>query len=602
MTGSRFGIRGRFGIRAQVMLLVFAIAAPLATLVVVGAGVQRNRDRDAAIGEVRRVARDGAVRADGVFDRAEVLLETLAGETELSRPTAAAGCAELRAQLERQIDAFTGLFAIERDGTIVCSAFERFAPPGPTSEAAAAADGTLQIADLEWLAHVLAAPGEPHLAMETIDPATLEVTLLYGIAVGADRIVAVGVRPATLADIVDLQDLPVGALAAVLDGDGNPISTRGGEPIPPAVFEAIRDGAHTIVTDDVDGAPRVYGIAPLAQHDGPPWYVVGYPEATLVADAQSQLRTSLLLLAVAAGFALALGLTLAELLVVRPVRRLRDTARALTDGDLDARAGLRPGTTELGELSTAFDLMADSLAGRTELAEHAAAELRNALDALEVSASQRARLLGSFVRAQEAERRRIAYDLHDDTVQVLAALGMRLGQLRHAVTEPAAVQLVDDLTAAVTDAGRRLRLLLFELRPPALDTAGLDVVLREIMDQILPATTAGTVEWRVPMDELDEATSVVLYRVACEALANVAAHAQARTVEVTVERDGAEVRLTVADDGRGFEPASAFQAGHLGLVSMRERVELLGGTFELIAAPGGGTRVIARVRPGTDPS
>jgi signal transduction histidine kinase len=144
------------------------------------------------------------------------------------------------------------------------------------------------------------------------------------------------------------------------------------------------------------------------------------------------------------------------------------------------------------------------------------------------------------------------------------------------------------------EANRRLRRLLFELRPPALDRAGLAPALELFLSD---AFNRDGFDWqvhnRLPSEPSPESRAV-LYRVALEALTNVRKHAHAGMVDVVLERRGAGVAVRVSDDGAGFHVPSPDEPaldGHIGLVSMRERAEAAGGRFSLASEPGEGTTV-----------
>jgi PAS domain S-box-containing protein len=210
---------------------------------------------------------------------------------------------------------------------------------------------------------------------------------------------------------------------------------------------------------------------------------------------------------------------------------------------------------------------------------------------------ERRRLLAGLVRAQEEERRRIAAEIHDDPVQAMTAVEMRLESLRRRIDGGAERRALEQLTASVSAAIARLRRLLVDLRPPRLDREGLAPALRALLDRLRAETGVDATFEDRTLHEIPSDTRTVLYRIAQEALANVRKHAEALEARVTMaERDGG-ILLRVRDDGRGFDPerAAEEQPGHLGLVSMRERAELVGGKFRITSTPGAGTTVEAWV-------
>jgi PAS domain S-box-containing protein len=223
-----------------------------------------------------------------------------------------------------------------------------------------------------------------------------------------------------------------------------------------------------------------------------------------------------------------------------------------------------------------------------DLTDRVAAE-----SAMRELADQRQLLLGHLVAAQETERSRIAADVHDDSVQALAAVELRLLLLRKEVQARAEDLLpaVDDVRTAVAKATERLRHLLFDLESPAKLT-DLSSALSEAAAFVF---ADGEVRWRVDSDpgvDLPTETRVVAYRIVQEAMVNARKHAAASQVVVTVrERDGG-VEIEVTDDGRGFDPDRVDKRpGHLGLAGMRERAAIVGGDLDVGPATGGGTRV-----------
>lgn len=236
----------------------------------------------------------------------------------------------------------------------------------------------------------------------------------------------------------------------------------------------------------------------------------------------------------------------------------------------------------------------DGLSREVEERSHA---LADGLRRLQVVDVERRRLLAHLVQAQESERRRIAAEIHDDSIQVVTALAMRLGMLAAKATDPATRSMAQESERTAQVAIARLRSLLFELRPPALEHNGLVPALQELR---LRFRQDWDFEWSLESDLEEEppvAVRIVLFRVAQEALTNARKHARATTVQVRVSGVDGGVRLEVVDDGAGFDPddRGASRAGHLGLVSMRERVELASGWWEIESVPGAGTTVRAWV-------
>ena len=205
---------------------------------------------------------------------------------------------------------------------------------------------------------------------------------------------------------------------------------------------------------------------------------------------------------------------------------------------------------------------------------------------------EREELLVHLVRAQETERLRIASDIHDDSIQAMAAAGLRLQQLRKRLRTETEIEALDRLEDAFQGAISRLRHLMFNLRPVALDRSGLAVALQAHLEQIQSGGTMVVELENHLTSEPPPETRVILYRIAIEALANVQKHAGAHLVLVRLENADKGWRVQIDDDGSGFTPSENGSApGHLGLTEMRERAQLAGGWWTLESHPGAGTSV-----------
>jgi signal transduction histidine kinase len=209
-------------------------------------------------------------------------------------------------------------------------------------------------------------------------------------------------------------------------------------------------------------------------------------------------------------------------------------------------------------------------------------------------------LAGHLDAGLEAQRRRIARDLHDDLGQSLTAMRYTVARLEDRLSPEAeaARDLTDDLSALLDGTAETVRGFLSELRPRVLDDNGL-VAAAEWLCERLRATSALKctldVDPRVAagVRRLEPETALVFFRVLQEATTNVLKHADARAVAVaiTAVENGAAWSLRVEDDGVGFDPAVATPG--FGLLGLRERLRARGGALSLDAAPGGGTRLVA---------
>ncbi|MDQ4129704.1 MAG: histidine kinase [Actinomycetota bacterium] len=234
------------------------------------------------------------------------------------------------------------------------------------------------------------------------------------------------------------------------------------------------------------------------------------------------------------------------------------------------------------------DTLEEQVAERT-------AQLETSLEALREADEQRRRLISRLVQAQEEERQRLAAEIHDDSVQVMTAVGLRLSLLYGREMNPEDRAVIERLEDTVNQAIGRLRHLLFELRPPALERQGLAPALK--LHQQAVAEQVG-IDYEVHSQLSREPpleVRLVLFRIAQEAIANIRKHAHAGHVTVSIEARNAGVYLRIEDDGRGFSMTDTDlpHRGHIGLIAMRERASMAGGWCRVASEPGGGTTVEA---------
>jgi two-component system sensor histidine kinase DegS len=254
------------------------------------------------------------------------------------------------------------------------------------------------------------------------------------------------------------------------------------------------------------------------------------------------------------------------------------------------------GEKRSGDLYTQDDL--DLLA---TLAHSAALALENARLHEERLAILRQQL-AQVTAAQEEERQRIARELHDGVGPALASLNIRLRTARKLIERDrdAAAGEIEELAELAQTNIQDIRRLIYDLRPAILDELGLVAALREYVTRYQKEHNLEvTLSLPDGNSRLPAPLETALFRVIQEALANVARHAGAERVKIELQQDNSCVSASIADDGRGFDLDQALiqsrQGGHLGLWSMRERVEQLGGQFELRSTPGQGTTVMIKV-------
>jgi signal transduction histidine kinase len=202
------------------------------------------------------------------------------------------------------------------------------------------------------------------------------------------------------------------------------------------------------------------------------------------------------------------------------------------------------------------------------------------------------------IEASEQERRRWARELHDDTLQGLAGLGVMLGSALRAGSEQGVRDGVESAIGQIREEVAKLRALIAELRPAALDEIGLRAAVESLVERT-GSTQGLEITTEIALSSDDEGAprlapdlESTAYRIVQEALTNVGKHAEATTVSVRMAESDGRLEVSIRDDGRGFEP-SAPRTG-FGLTGMRERVEMLGGSLALESSPAGlGTLVRA---------
>jgi PAS domain S-box-containing protein len=214
-------------------------------------------------------------------------------------------------------------------------------------------------------------------------------------------------------------------------------------------------------------------------------------------------------------------------------------------------------------------------------------------EALRDSAKRLQHLSRRLLAVQEEERRHLSRELHDEFGQLLATITVQLHAAKRVAGE-AAQSILEECTALLQRAGGEVRSLALELRPAMLDTAGLEAALRWLADQHQQRTSIAT-EVVGHLNDVCGDVAIACFRMVQEALTNVVRHARAQHVRIELAHTDGILELIVRDDGIGFNVTKTLEQaagrGHLGLLGMKERAQILGGSLEIDSEPGRGTRV-----------
>jgi len=271
-------------------------------------------------------------------------------------------------------------------------------------------------------------------------------------------------------------------------------------------------------------------------------------------------------------------------------RRKREVVRVRADG---ARVSVSLTVTPLRDAE-------GRPAGTAEIGRDVTGRLRDERRterALRESERRRREIVASMLQAEEVERSRIATALHDDTVQVMIASLMAMDRVALVAQKNGSAHLASAVAVAratLEEATDRTRRLMFELRPSVLLREGLVAAVRVLTEQV-GRETGATARVRGSIGRYDHTVEELVYRSVQEALANVRKHAHASAIAVTFLEHAGAIRAEVCDDGLGFDIVDARtrpqSALHLGLDALHERIGAVGGTVEIISAPGKGTCV-----------
>ncbi|HWV34772.1 MAG TPA: ATP-binding protein [Thermomicrobiales bacterium] len=379
---------------------------------------------------------------------------------------------------------------------------------------------------------------------------------------------------------------------AIVSKDGVIVSTAGVQKNLPHFLDSERENidqalegdSGDFTTTDANDTARLGVFTPI-QSDVATWAMI-VTNPTPRAYAQTLLTQGLIVLLLASAVILALAVIFGEF-TARPLRTLAARAASMQRGNFDVN--IEPvGGGEVRALSTAFAEMGDQLANQMHGMEKSHQERVR-------QATQMRDLLRRTLRLQEDERRRIAGEIHDAVSPLItgALYQARALQMTNGST-PAAEpeETLDSVNKLLERASVELHGVIFDLRPPDLDDIGVVAAIEAYMQTIERTGLRCRLEVVKESPSLTPEVRLGIYRIVQEALHNVVRHAGADEAVVRLESTDDLLRVTIKDNGAGFDPELSVRPTSLGLLSMRERAAAIGASFTIISRPGGGTAII----------
>jgi two-component system sensor histidine kinase UhpB len=414
-----------------------------------------------------------------------------------------------------------------------------------------------------------------------LDPISRQFFVIVSVySSSRDMIVAGAFSPASLASETFSATYPASSQATIflLDSSRRLLFVSGTlapESLPadhPGVAEALRGESGTLYTQ-MSHAEHVVAYSPIPLTG---WALITEEEWGHVVSPSLQLTQLAPLVFVPVFILAVIALWFGTKQIVQPLQKLESKAAALAWGD--------------------FESIHESVGGILEV-QHLQKELTEMARKVQAAQEGLHDYIGAITSAQEEERLRLARELHDETIQSVIALKQRVQLAGKMVKDQNGKRSLQELEGLAEQTIENLRLIIRALRPIYLEDLGLvaalEMLAREVKIPQVDFQHTGQ-EQRLGRD-----VELALYRIAQEALSNVARHAQASRAVLNLNFSKSEIKLEISDDGSGFvvpqSPTDFAPSGHFGLLGMRERSELIGGRLEVKSEAGVGTQVSVRL-------
>jgi signal transduction histidine kinase len=578
----------RLSLRNRLILFAGACLLPLLVVTIVilsetaDAGREQVLDAQAATAEV--VA---SVLTATITDYQKVLQEL--ASIDRVRKMDSSTARDTLDQFSRAHPSLYGLFLLDQQGSVVASIGldpQQFSGRSPFIDAV---DRSLKLGE-PGVSTTLSTPDAKVVALtmpvRAKDQAESEPVGVVGSLLSVDRLGAAVLSPFARGD----------TLIAIFAG-GQVIAAQGSDVAVDALLSSTlpvqTPGKPGNVTyTDENGKERFAVYAPVP---GTTWGVlVTHPSPAAYAPVREMFSRSLMAVAAATLVTLALAVLASELLA-RPLRELLARAQALANGDLGPREPVQSGGEEIVGIDEALQVMAARFSEQMH-------DLEQAREAGVAQAAQLRELNRRTVRLQEDERRRIAGEIHDAVSPLITgalyqARALRLGDRddtgRSTAPSDSTLDSVGDLLSRAME---ELHSVVFALRPPDLDDIGVVAAIERYIAQVQRSGLNVQLEAEEDPPALTPEVRLAIYRIVQEALHNALRHAAADEAVVRFETVDDALRVTIRDNGAGFDPGIATRPTALGLLSMRERAAAIGATLTVKSSPGDGTTVLIERR------
>ena len=567
-------------LRARLFVLVVLAVLPALGLILYNDVEQRKLAAAQIQEDALRLAQLAAAEQAQLIQSTHQLLIALA-QLPAVRNGDGKACSEFFSKLIKRYPAYANLGASHVDGEAFCSVSPLLKP--------------VNVASATWFQRILR-NHEFSIGDYQKSAATGEFVLVLGYPVldaanQVQGVVAASLDLSRLSQLTAQARLPEGATFMAVDRNGTIVAYSPDpsrwigrlleeNPLAQAIFTQSEG---TLEARGIDGQQRLYAFTRMRETGDVGLYIsIGIPVQIAFAAVHRRLVRNLTTLGLITFLVFAATGVGSQLLVLRPVHAMIHATKQLRAGDLSVRTGLPQGPGELEQLVVAFDDMAEALENRE-------IERQRTEQTLQL-------LSRRILEAQENERRAIARELHDELGQALQALKINLQTAQR--VPHASAQRLEESIAIINQAIQQVRNLSLDLRPSLLDDLGLVAALEWYLERHTQRTGVQIHFSTSPPDmRLNPTVETTCFRVTQEALTNVTRYAQARNVWIDLTQQGAELQLRVRDDGVGFDASTAqiraTQGKSFGLLGMRERVELIGGRFELFSNPGLGAEIRA---------